>query len=193
MTALLVLASASPRRKELLARIGITPDVIDPADILENEGAGELPRLYAARMAREKALAVAPRHNGAFVLAADTVVAVGRRILPKAEDSDTARSCLTLLSGRKHRVLTGVSLITPDGRQVTKVVATDVTIKRLNPQEIDGYLASGEWDGKAGGYGIQGSAEMFVRQISGSYSAVVGLPLFETRNMLTGNGYFNDK
>lgn len=189
MTAQLVLASASPRRKDLLAQIGVTPAIIDPADINETEGAGELPRLYAARMADEKAKAVLHKHSGQYILAADTVVAVGRRILPKAEDEATARTCLNLLSGRKHKVITGLSLICPDGRQITKTIVTDVTFKRLENSEIDGYVDSHEWDGKAGGYGIQGFAEAFVRKISGSYSAVVGLPLFETRNMLAGNGY----
>lgn len=190
--AALVLASASPRRQDLLAQIGVRPDVIDPADINEDELAGELPRVYAARMAYEKAQAVIARHQGAYILAADTVVAVGRRILPKAEDAETARKCLTLMSGRNHKVITGVSLIRPDGHQITKTVVTTVAMKRLSAAEISSYVDSGEWDGKAGGYGIQGSAEAFIRKISGSYSAVVGLPLFETRNLLTGNGYLRD-
>lgn len=189
MAAPLVLASASPRRKALLAQIGVIPEYIDPAHIDESDRDGEKPRLYAARMAREKAIAVQPRYDAAFILAADTVVAVGRRILPKAENAATAESCLTLLSGRRHKVLTSVSLITPSGRQHTKTVVTDVCMKRLTPAEIDLYLESGEWDGKAGGYGIQGMADMFIKQLSGSYSSVVGLPLFETRNLLVGTGY----
>ncbi|WND04044.1 nucleoside triphosphate pyrophosphatase [Temperatibacter marinus] len=192
MSAPLVLASASPRRKDLLAQIGIYPDIIDPADIDETEKAGELPRLYAARMAREKAEAVLPQHSDAYILAADTVVAQGRRILPKAEDARTAKMCLEIMSGRSHKVLTSLSLITPSKQQITKTVVTSVAFKRLSVSEMNRYVESGEWDGKAGGYGIQGSAEAFVRQIKGSYSAVVGLPLFETRNLLVGTGYIHD-
>ncbi len=180
----LVLASASPRRLELLAQIGVAPNEVAPADIDETPHAGELPKPYAERMAQEKAAAVAPAHAGAVVLAADTVVACGRRILPKAEDQATARACLALLSGRRHRVISGISLVTADGNQFTKSVTTTVAFKRLSVEDINAYIASGEWDGKAGGYAIQGLGATFVRQISGSYSAVVGLPLFEVGGWL---------
>lgn len=189
MSAPLVLASASPRRRELLAQIGIEPDTVDPAEIDESPAARELPRRYAARMARDKARAVARRHAGAFVLAADTVVACGRRILPKAEDEETARRCLALLSGGRHRVYGGVSVIAPDGREAARVIETAVTMKRLHPDEVEAYIASGEWRGKAGGYAIQGRAAVFVARIGGSYSNVVGLPLFETHKLLTGLGW----
>lgn len=180
----LVLASASPRRLELLAQVGVTPDEVTPADIDETPHTGELPKPYAERMAHEKAAAVAPAHAGAVVLAADTVVACGRRILPKAEDEATARKCLKMLSGRRHRVISGISLVTADGNQFTKSVTTTVAFKRLSVEDINAYIASGEWDGKAGGYAIQGLGATFVRQISGSYSAVVGLPLFEVGGWL---------
>lgn len=184
----LVLASASPRRVDLLAQIGVTPDAIDPADVNEAPLKGELPRPHALRLAEAKALAVAPRHAGAFVLAADTVVGVGRRILPKAEDEKTARACLELLSGRRHRVFGGLCLVTPDGRAVSRCVETAVTFARLSAFQIDEYIASGEWHGKAGGYAIQGLAAAYVRQISGSYSNVVGLPLHETDKLMRGLG-----
>lgn len=180
----LVLASASPRRLELLAQIGITPDEVAPADIDETPRTDELPKPYAERMAQEKAAAVASAHAGSVILAADTVVACGRRILPKAEDEQTARKCLALLSGRRHRVISGISLVTADGNQFTKSVTTMVAFKRLSADDINSYIASGEWDGKAGGYAIQGLGATFVRQISGSYSAVVGLPLFEVGGWL---------
>lgn len=180
----LVLASASPRRLELLAQIGVTPDEVAPADIDETPLLAELPKPYAERMAREKAAAIAPAHAGSVILAADTVVACGRRILPKAEDEKTARECLALLSGRRHRVISGISLVTADGNKFTKSVTTMVAFKRLSAENIDAYIASGEWDGKAGGYAIQGLGATFVRQISGSYSAVVGLPLFEVGGWL---------
>ncbi|WP_421791263.1 Maf family protein [Hyphobacterium sp.] len=183
----LVLASASPRRLELLRRIGIEPDEVRPADIDETEIPGETPRQVAERLARSKAAAIdAP---DAIVLGSDTVVAVGRRILPKTESEAEARSCLTLLSGRGHRVWTGVSVLAPDGRHSSRVVETRVRFKRLSDDEISAYLRSGEWKGKAGGYGIQGMAEAFVEQIVGSYSGVMGLPLFETANLLRGLGY----
>ncbi|MCJ7421374.1 Maf family protein [Sphingomicrobium astaxanthinifaciens] len=186
----LVLASASPRRRDLLARIGVTPDVIDPAHIDEDPAPGELPRPHAGRLASEKAAAVAQRHRHALVLAGDTVVAVGRRILPKAEDEATLRDCLALLSGRRHRVFTGIAAIAPDGRQWEKVVETIVAMKRLSAEEIDTYAAmTEEWMGKAGGYGLQGYGEVYVRFIHGSHSNVVGLPLGETRNMLKAAGY----
>jgi len=185
----LVLASASPRRRELLAQIGITPDAVDPADIDETPGKTETPRPHARRLARDKALAVAARHPDAFVLAADTVVGVGRRILPKTEDEASARTCLDLLSGRAHRVFTGVCLVAPGGGQSLRVVDARVQVKRLSEAEIASYLATGEWKGKAGGYAIQGHASAFIPSISGSYTAIVGLPLAETLNMLTGAGF----
>ncbi|BAK68187.1 MULTISPECIES: Maf family protein [Sphingobium] len=185
----LILASASPRRLDLLAQIGVTPDGIDPADIDETPRKGELPAVYAARMAQEKGVAVAARHPGALVLSGDTVVACGRRILPKAEDEATARTCLGLLSGRRHRVLSAVTLIDGDGRARHKLSTSTVTFKRLHPDEIAAYLASGEWHGKAGGYAIQGRAAGLVRALSGSPSGVIGLPLYETRTLLNGAGY----
>ena len=185
----LILASASPRRLDLLARIGIIPDAIDPADIDERVPAGELPRVHALRLAAEKAAAVAARHPDDLVLAADTVVAVGRRILPKAEDEATLRQCMALLSGRRHRVLTGVALALPGGETRSRLVETMIAIKRLSPQEIDYYASHGEWRGKAGGYALQGYGEVYVRHIAGSYSNVVGLPLAETRHLLKTAGY----
>ncbi len=190
MTApLLVLASVSPRRLDLLRQIGIEPDRIDPADIDETPLRNELPALHALRLAREKALRVIPRHPGCFVLAADTVVACGRRILPKPADPDTARRCLELLSGRRHKVHSGVALVDPNGRLSLRRVDSQVAFKRLSPQEIAAYLKSGEWHGKAGGYAIQGRAAALIRFISGSYSNIVGLPLFETAQLLAGRGY----
>ena len=183
----LVLASASPRRRELLARLGIEPARVVHADIDETPRKGELPRDYAVRMAREKALAAAD--PTAHVLAGDTVVAVGRRILPKAEDEGTARACLALLSGRRHRVLSAVALRAPDGAVREKLSETQVRFKPLSAAEVDAYLAGGEWHGKAGGYAIQGSAEGLVAWIAGSHSGVVGLPLYETRALLKGAGF----
>jgi septum formation protein len=183
----LVLASASPRRRELLARLGIEPVRVVHADIEETPLKDELPRPYAVRMAREKALAAAD--PAAHVLAGDTVVAVGRRILPKAEDEATARQCLALLSGRRHRVLSAIALLAPDGTLRERLSETQVRFKRLSPDELDAYLAGGEWHGKAGGYAIQGSAEGLVAWISGSHSGVVGLPLFETRALLKSAGF----
>ncbi len=187
----LILASASPRRRELLARLGIEPRAIVAADIDETPLKGELPRDYAMRMAREKALAaVDGSGNGAaHVLAGDTVVACGRRILPKAEDEATARKCLELLSGRRHRVLSAVALRAPLGDVSVRLSVTSVRFKRLSPAEIDAYVSGGEWHGKAGGYAIQGAAEGLIAWISGSHSGVVGLPLFETRNLLKSAGF----
>lgn len=185
----LVLASASPRRLDLLSQIGLTPHSVDPAEIDENPRKGEIPAQLALRLAKEKAAAVAARHADAFVLAADTVVACGRRILPKPEDDAEARRCLILLSGRRHRVHGGIAVAAPDGRVAARRVETAVAFKRLTPQEIDAYIAGGEWRGKAGGYAIQGKAALFVRAIIGSYENVVGLPLFETANLLRGLGY----
>ncbi len=184
----LVLASASPRRIDLLARIGVVPDVVDPADLDEAPRRGEPPLAHARRLAAAKAAAVAPRHPGAVILAGDTVVACGRRILPKPEDEATARACLALLSGRRHRVHSAVTLIGADGRARHRDATSIVAFKRLAAAEIDAYLARGEWRGKAGGYAIQGFAEGFVRFLSGSHSAVVGLPLFETRALLVAAG-----
>ena len=183
----LILASASPRRRELLGRIGIEPLAINAADIDETPLKAEVPRVYAVRMAREKALAAAS--SEAFVLAGDTVVACGRRILPKAEDEATARHCLTLLSGRRHRVLSAVALRAPDGTLRERISETIVRFKCLSPTEIDSYIAGGEWSGKAGGYAIQGSAEGLIAWISGSHSGVMGLPLYETRNLLAAAGF----
>lgn len=184
----LILASSSPRRRDLLALIGIVPSAIDPADIDETVGKGELPAPHALRLAREKAAVVAARHAGSVVLAADTVVACGRRILPKAEDEATARLCLELLSGRRHRVYSGVCVIGADGREWTRTVQTAVIFKRLSEREIRAYLASGEWHGKAGGYGIQGLAALFVRELIGSHPNVVGLPIHEVGGMLQAAG-----
>jgi septum formation protein len=183
----LILASASPRRRELLARLGIEPARVTHANIDETPLKGEVPRDYAVRMAREKAAAAADAR--VFVLAGDTVVAVGRRILPKAEDEATARRCLELLSGRRHRVLSAVALLAPDGTLRERLSETAVRFKRLSAEEIDTYLASGEWHGKAGGYAIQGRAEGLVAWLSGSHSGVVGLPLFETRALLRAAGF----
>lgn len=183
----LVLASASPRRRELLARIGVEPARIVSANIDETPSAGERPRGYALRMAIEKAEAAA--ESSAFVLAGDTVVAVGRRILPKAEDQATARTCLALMSGRRHRVLSAIALRAPDGTVRTRISDTQVRFKRLSDAEIAAYLASGEWEGKAGGYAIQGKAEALIAGISGSHSGVMGLPLYETRTLLKSAGY----
>ncbi len=183
----LILASASPRRRELIARLGLTPDFIAPADIDETPETAELPRDYARRMARQKAEAAAS-DNG-FVLAGDTVVAAGRRILPKAEDEATARGCLELLSGRRHRVLSAIALRAPDGRLRERLSETMVQFKRLSSEELGAYLASGEWHGKAGGYAIQGIAEGLIARIQGSHSGVVGLPLYETRALLRDAGF----
>jgi septum formation protein len=180
----LVLASASPRRLDLLRQVGIEPAKIDPAHIDETPGPRELPRAYALRMAKAKLAAVAGRHPGAVVLAADSVVVCGRRILPKAETEKDARACLDLLSGRRHRVLGGVAVGAPDGTVRARLIETVVRFKRLEPAEIDDYIASDEWRGKAGGYAIQGRAACFVSFISGSYSNVVGLPLYETVALL---------
>jgi septum formation protein len=185
----LVLASASPRRLDLLARIGVVPDEVLPADIDESVRRGELPREHALRLALEKAEAVAQQRPDALVLAADTVVAVGRRILPKVEDEATLRACMKLLSGRRHRVTTGVALAAPGQSLRSRVVETMIAMKRLSDEEIDFYASHGEWRGKAGGYALQGYGEVYVRHIDGSYSNVVGLPLAETRHMLKAAGH----
>ncbi|MBO6758307.1 MAG: Maf-like protein [Roseibium sp.] len=191
----LILASASPRRLALLQQIGLEPDHLMPAAIDETPKKHETPRALAVRLAREKAAAVRQLADqsedlaSALVLAADTVVAVGRRILPKAELTDQALACLSLLSGRGHRVFTAVAVATADGKLRSKLVETRVRFKRLSRQDMDDYLASGEWRGKAGGYAIQGLAGSFVIKLVGSYPAVVGLPLVETANLLTAAGY----
>jgi septum formation protein len=183
----LILASASPRRLELLARLGVTPDVVVPCDIDETPARVELPDRYACRMAAEKAAAAA--EPGSLVLAADTVVAAGRRILPKTESEAEARNALELLSGRRHRVHSAVAVTDPGGRTRIRLSTSVVAFKRLSAEEVDSYLAGGEWRGKAGGYAIQGRAEALVRMLSGSHSGVMGLPLYETRILLRSAGY----
>ena len=187
----LVLASESPRRKALLSQAGITPDAILPAHVDESVLKGELPRIHALRLAAAKARKAVQEWTGepAFVLAADTVVACGRRILPKASDDADVRACLALLSGRRHQVLTAVALLTPGGALRTRVALTRVSMLRLTPAQIDAYVEGREGIGKAGGYAIQGRAEMFVKEIGGSYSNVVGLPLALTVALLNGNGW----
>lgn len=185
----LVLASASPRRLDLLAQIDIKPDAVVAAEIDETPLPNETPRLLALRLAVAKAAKVSAEQPDAYVLAADTVVAVGRRVLPKVETEAEGRVCLELLSGRAHKVLTAVAVQAPDGRAVSRLVESRLHVKRLTPAEITAYLASGEGIGKAGGYAIQGRAGAFVMSLQGSYPAVVGLPLYETLNLLTGLGY----
>ena len=185
----LVLASASPRRMDLLRQVGLTPDAVVAAEIDETPLKIETPRQTALRLAIAKAAKVAETHCDAYVLAADTIVAVGTRILPKVETQAEGRKCLELLSGRAHKVLTAVAVVAPDGRAVKRLVETRLHFKRLTPAEIDAYLQDGEGIGKAGGYAIQGKAGAFVMSIQGSYPAVVGLPLYETRNLLTGRGF----
>ena len=191
----LALASGSPRRLALLQQIGIEPDALLPADLDETPGRNESPRKLAARLALEKARAGAHvararvELSPCFVVAADTVVSVGRRILPKCETLEQAEDCLQLLSGRAHRVYTGVTVIDPQGRDRSRLVETRLRFKRLSSREMDAYLAAREWRGKAGGYAIQGIAGGFVVQLVGSYTAVVGLPLYETRALLDGLGF----
>ena len=184
----LILASASPRRRELLARLGIEPARIIAADIDETPLESELPRAHAIRLAAEKARAAAALAPGAFILAGDTVVGVGRRILPKAEDEATARECLDLISGRRHRVFSAVALAAPDGTVRAALSETALRFKRLSAREIEAYIVGGEWHGKAGGYAIQGMAEAFCLWLAGSHSGVVGLPLYETRKLLIAAG-----
>jgi len=191
----LVLASGSPRRLSLVNQVGIEPDALRPVDIDETPKRGELPRACATRLAREKAEAALATVRldedlkGSYILAADTVVAVGRRILPKAQMLDEAAQCLRLLSGRNHRVHTGLCLVTPRETFRQRHVETRVRFKRLSEQDIEAYLASGEWRGKAGGYAAQGIAGSFLVKIVGSYSSIVGLPLYETLSLLGGEGY----
>ena len=184
----LILASASPRRVELLARLGVVADAIDPAEIDETPGKAEVPRAHSERLARVKCACVAARHPGAIVLAADTVVGVGRRILPKAEDEATARACLVLLSGRRHRVFTAVAVADAGGTVRLKMSETAVIFHRLDASDIDALIAARDWRGKAGGYALQGAAEAYVRFIGGCWSGVVGLPLAETRALLKASG-----
>ena len=194
-TVKLVLASASPRRLALLEQAGLAPDLLNPVDIDETPQKRETPRAFALRMAREKAAAaqgaplVRALSGPVYILAADTVVAVGRRILGKADTIEAAARALKLLSGRSHKVLTAISLVTPDATTRTRIVETKVRFKRLSRDDIDTYLACDEWRGKAGAYAIQGRAGVFVRHINGSYTNVVGLPLYETVNLLAGNGF----
>jgi septum formation protein len=191
----LVLASGSPRRLSLINQVGIEPDALRPADIDETPKRGELPRAYATRLARNKAetalgmVRIDDELKGAYILAADTVVAVGRRILPKAELLDEAAQCLRLLSGRNHRVQTAICLVTPKETFRQRYIETRVRFKRLSEQDIEAYLASGEWRGKAGGYAAQGIAGGFVVKLVGSYSNIIGLPLYETLTLLAGEGY----
>lgn len=184
----LVLASESPRRVELLAQIGVRPSHIQPPDVDETPLVGESPREAAKRLAHLKALEIQKSHPDACILAADTVVAVGQRILGKADDEAHARRYLALLSGRSHRVIGGLCVLAPDGREVLKAVTTAVTFKRLTEGEVNAYIASEEWRDKAGAYAIQGCAGAFVKRLNGSYSNVVGLPLFETAGALKGLG-----
>lgn len=183
----LILASASPRRLQLLSQIAIRPDHVQPADIDETPLRSELPRAYAARLGREKARAV--HRDMAFTLAGDTVVAMGRRILPKAETDAEVRTCLEALSGQAHRVLTSVCLMTPDGQVLERLSSTRVKVKRLSGQEIDAYIDCEEGLGKAGGYAIQGQFAAHIQMLSGSYFGVMGLPLYETAQLLNGAGY----
>ena len=191
----LVLASGSPRRLALLNQAGVEPDALRPADVDETPKKGELPRACATRLARAKAEAALrgvrldDELRGAYILAADTVVAVGRRILPKAELVNEAEQCLRLLSGRNHRVYTGICIVTPRAGFRQRLVETRVRFKRLNEEDIQGYIGSGEWRGKAGGYGVQGIAGSFVVKFVGSYSNVVGLPLYESLTLLGGEGF----
>ena len=185
----LVLASASPRRLNLLARIGLIPDEVIPAEIDETPQRDENPGLLAKRLSRAKGTAIANHVSHAWILSADTAVGIGRRILEKPADDGEARRFLSLLSGRRHRVYGGVTLISPAGKVATRLTTTSVNFKRLEKDEIDAYIASGEWQGKAGGYAIQGRAAAFVKGINGSYFNVVGLPLYETVSLLRGSGF----
>lgn len=185
----IILASASPRRLELLAQVGIVPAHVIAADIDETPLKGERPDHLAVRLAQSKARAIAAQHPDAFILAADTVVARGSKLLEKAADENEARVFLNTLSGRKHVVIGGICVIAPGGKESVRTVETQLSFKKLTPAEIDAYVASGEWKGKAGGYGIQGRAAAFVRSMAGSYSNVVGLSLYDTIQILTGLGF----
>ena len=188
----LILASASPRRLDLLAQIGIIPAAVIPTNIDETPHKGELPDKLAHRLAREKALALTG-HPGDLVLAADTVVAVGRRVLPKAETPEEAALCLDLLSGRSHLVHGGIALRLPDGSLKSRLITTKVIFKRLSLAEKETYIKSGEWQGKAGGYAIQGRAAAYVKSVNGSYPNIVGLSLHDIANMLEGAGFVGHK
>ncbi len=185
----LILASASPRRQELLAEQNIIPDAIIPADIDETPLKGELPHPYVKRMAIEKAREVAKDHKDTFILAADTVVVMGRRILQKPVDAAEEYKFLTLMSGRRHKVMTGHCLITPEGKEISRVCETIVKFKNMSEDEKQSYIASHEWESKAGGYGIQGQAAQYISFISGSHSSVIGLSIFDTVQMLKGNDF----
>ncbi len=185
----LVLGSASPRRLQLLQQAGIEPDQVDPADIDETALPDETPRRLVLRLAREKAGVVAARHVDAYVLGSDTLVAVGTRILGKPEDEADARRMLKLLSGRSHKVLTGVAVVAPGGRVVSRVVESRITFKRLTPRETESFIASGDWRDAAGGYKIHQKAGAFVTYLQGSFTGVVGLPLYETLSLLDGVGW----
>ncbi len=189
MRSKLILASASPRRLDLLKQVDITPDEIIPADIDESALKGELPRDLALRLSSAKAQKVAENHPEAFILAADTVVGAGRKILDKAEDEAYARHCLKTLSGRRHHVYGGITVISPEGKSITRCIDTLVQFKRLTPEDIETYIKSGEWEGKAGGYAIQGMAESYIKFIRGSYSNVVGLSLYDIMKILDGAGF----
>lgn len=186
----LILASASPRRVQLLDQVGVAPSEIIPADIDETPLKGELPKDLALRLAIGKAEAIRGRHKDAYILAADTVVGCGRRILDKAEDEEYARECLETLSGRRHHVYGGIALITPEEKTISRLIDTVVKFKNLSPPEINDYLESLEWKGKAGGYAIQGRAASYIKFLQGSYSNVVGLSLYDTMRILEGSGYF---
>ena len=187
----LILASASPRRLQLLEQLNITPADVIPADIDETPLKDELPRAHALRLACEKARKISESHKSKFILAADTVVACGSRILPKAENEQQARKCLNLLSGRRHHVYGGICIITDQGKEISRLCDTAVKFKALSNNEIETYIQSGEWDGKAGGYAIQGMAASFIPSIQGSYSNVVGLSLYDIMQILKGNAFFN--
>ncbi len=185
----LVLASASPRRKDLLKQIGIVPDLIDPSDINEDPKKGELPRPYALRMALEKAEVAKAKHPGCFIITSDCVVAVGRRILPKADTEAQARECWDLLPGRSNKVITSVCLVAPDGTMRTKIATSTVTFRQITPQEKEAYIATRDWEGKAGGYAIQHTAGIFMKSMKGNISTVIGLPVYETAALLRAAGY----
>ncbi len=185
----LILASSSPRRKELLAQIGITPDKIIPADIDETLLPNELPRTFALRLSKAKAEKIAFAHPDNFILAADTVVAAGRRVLDKPKDADDARRILEVLSGRRHKVLGGICVIAPNGKIFHRLCETVVSFRRLSKADIEAYIEGMDWEGKAGGYAIQGLAATYVKFISGSHSNIIGLSLYDTAQMLESAGY----
>ncbi len=193
MTGRLILASASPRRLELLTQIGIIPDHVEPADILEHSMKNELPQRQAVRLAKQKAFVVGKKFSGEFILGADTIVSCGRRELPKGDSEHQVRASLNLLSGRRHKVFGGIGLMLPSGRLISRLSVTVVQFKRLTNDEISDYIDSGEWQGKAGSYAIQGFAQSFIKRINGSFSNVVGLCLYEAMSLLKGSGYLGGK